>query len=147
MFSSQSRPAFFAKPASFLRKGFEPQKKSHTYLVTQVVCHSKKKDARPCSSKTCLQLKNKFLKKKRHVRGSRIEHDGDVLVGAVKLLVAVGVDDHTQPYKTGIGGNTRGRDKTYILQDSLDKRIHFPSQLSDFAPLRNGFYSFRAQTD
>ena len=23
----------------------------------------------------------------------------------------------------------------------------FPSQLSDFVPLRNGFYSFRAQTD
>ena len=37
--------------------------------------------------------------------------------------------------------------RLFDLQDSLDKRIHFPSQLSDFAPLRNGFYSFRAQTD
>ena len=26
-------------------------------------------------------------------------------------------------------------------------RPPFPSQLSDFVPLRNGFYSFRAQTD
>ena len=31
--------------------------------------------------------------------------------------------------------------------DSLDKRIHFPSQLSDFVPLRNGLYSLRAQPD
>ena len=28
-----------------------------------------------------------------------------------------------------------------------NKRIHFPQQLLDFVPLRNGFYSFRAQTD
>ena len=35
----------------------------------------------------------------------------------------------------------------FDLQDSLDKRIHFPPQLSDFVLLRNGFYSFRAQTD
>ena len=31
--------------------------------------------------------------------------------------------------------------------DSLDERIHLPPQLSDFVPLRNWFYSFRAQTD
>ena len=37
--------------------------------------------------------------------------------------------------------------RLFDLQDSLDKRIHFPSQLSDFVPLRNGSYSFRAQTD
>ena len=37
--------------------------------------------------------------------------------------------------------------RLFDLQDSLDKRIHFPPQLPDFVPLRNGFYSFRAQTD
>ena len=37
--------------------------------------------------------------------------------------------------------------RLFDLQGSLDKRIHFPPQLSDFVPLRNGFYSFRAQTD
>ena len=36
--------------------------------------------------------------------------------------------------------------RLFDLQDSLDKRIHFLSQLSDFVPLRNGFYSYRAQT-
>ena len=29
--------------------------------------------------------------------------------------------------------------RLFDLQDSLDKRIHFPLQLSDFVPLRNGF--------
>ena len=33
------------------------------------------------------------------------------------------------------------------LQDKLDKRMHFLPQLSDFVPLKNGFYSFRAQAD
>ena len=28
-----------------------------------------------------------------------------------------------------------------------NKGIHFPPQLSDLVPLRNGFYGFRAQTD
>ena len=37
--------------------------------------------------------------------------------------------------------------RLFDLQDSLDKRMHFLLQLSDFVPLRNGFYSFRAQTD
>ena len=37
--------------------------------------------------------------------------------------------------------------RLFDLQDPLDKRIHFPSQLSDFVPLKNGFYSVRAQTD
>ena len=37
--------------------------------------------------------------------------------------------------------------RLYDLQDTLDKRIHFLPQLSDFVPLRNGFYSFREQTD
>ena len=36
---------------------------------------------------------------------------------------------------------------TYLVQDSLDKLMHFLPQLSDFVPLRTGFYSFRAQTD
>ena len=36
--------------------------------------------------------------------------------------------------------------RLFDLQDSLDKRIHFPPQLSEFVPLRNGFYSFSAQT-
>ena len=40
-----------------------------------------------------------------------------------------------------------GQYRLFDLQDSLDKRIHFHSQLSDVVPLRNGFYSFRAQTD
>ena len=31
--------------------------------------------------------------------------------------------------------------------DSLDTLMHSLPQLSDFVPLRNGFYSFRAQTD
>ena len=31
--------------------------------------------------------------------------------------------------------------------DSLDKRMRFLPQPSDFVPLRNGFNSFRAQTD
>ena len=30
--------------------------------------------------------------------------------------------------------------RSFDLQKSLDKRIHFPPQLSDFVPLRNGFY-------
>ena len=37
--------------------------------------------------------------------------------------------------------------RLFDLQDSLYKRIHFPPQLSDFVPLRNGFYSVREQTD
>ena len=37
--------------------------------------------------------------------------------------------------------------RLFDLQDSLDKLMHFLPQLSDFVPLRNGFYSFRAQTD
>ena len=36
--------------------------------------------------------------------------------------------------------------RLFDLQDSLDQLIHFLPQLSDFVPLRNGFYSFRAQT-
>ena len=32
------------------------------------------------------------------------------------------------------------------LQDSLGKLMHFLPQLSDFVPLKNGFYSFHAQT-
>ena len=35
----------------------------------------------------------------------------------------------------------------FDLQDSLNKLMHFLLQLSDFVPLKNGFYSFRAQTD
>ena len=35
----------------------------------------------------------------------------------------------------------------YDLQDTLDKLMHFLPQLSDFVPLKNGLYSFRAQTD
>ena len=34
----------------------------------------------------------------------------------------------------------------FDLQDPLDELMHFLPQLSDFVPLRNGFYSFRAQT-
>ena len=37
--------------------------------------------------------------------------------------------------------------RMFDLQDSLDKLMHFLPQLSDFVPLRNGFYSFRAQAD
>ena len=37
--------------------------------------------------------------------------------------------------------------RLFDLQDSLDERIHLLPQLSDFVPLRNGFYSFCAQTD
>ena len=36
--------------------------------------------------------------------------------------------------------------RIYDFQDSLDKLMHFLPQLSDFVPLRNRFYSFRAQT-
>ena len=35
----------------------------------------------------------------------------------------------------------------YDLQDALDKLMQFLRQLSDCVPLKNGFYSFRAQTD
>ena len=37
----------------------------------------------------------------------------------------------------------------YDLQHTLEKLInmHFLPQLSDFVPLKNGFYSFLAQTD
>ena len=31
-------------------------------------------------------------------------------------------------------------------QDLLDQLMHFLPQLSDFVPLRNGFYIFREQT-
>ena len=37
--------------------------------------------------------------------------------------------------------------RLYDLQDTLDKLMPFLPQLSDFIPLKNGFYSFRAQTD
>ena len=37
--------------------------------------------------------------------------------------------------------------RLFDFQGSLDKRMHFLLQLSDLVPLRNGFYSFRAQTD
>ena len=37
--------------------------------------------------------------------------------------------------------------RLFDLQDSLDKLMHFLPQLSDFVPLKNGFYSFRAQTN
>ena len=36
--------------------------------------------------------------------------------------------------------------RLFDLQDSLDKLMLFLPQLSDFVPIRNGFYSFRAQT-
>ena len=35
----------------------------------------------------------------------------------------------------------------YDLQHTLDNMMHFLPQLPDFVPLKNGFYSFRAQTD
>ena len=35
----------------------------------------------------------------------------------------------------------------YSIYRIIDKRMHFLPQLSDSVPLRNGFYSFRAQTD
>ena len=37
--------------------------------------------------------------------------------------------------------------RSYDLQDILDKLMHFLPQLSNFVPLKNGFYSFRAQID
>ena len=37
--------------------------------------------------------------------------------------------------------------RPYELQDILDKLMHFLPQLLNFVPLKNGFYSFRAQTD
>ena len=37
--------------------------------------------------------------------------------------------------------------RLYDLQDALDKLMHFLPQLSEFVPLKNGFYSFPAQTD
>ena len=37
--------------------------------------------------------------------------------------------------------------RLFDLQNSLDKLTHFLPQLSDFVPLKNGFYSFRALTD
>ena len=37
--------------------------------------------------------------------------------------------------------------RLYDLQDTLDKLMHFLPQLSDFVSLKNGFYSFRVQTD
>ena len=36
--------------------------------------------------------------------------------------------------------------RIFDLQDSLDKLMHFLPQLSAFVPLRNGLYSFCAQT-
>ena len=35
----------------------------------------------------------------------------------------------------------------FDLQDAIDKLMHFLPQLPYFFPLKNGFYSFRAQTD
>ena len=37
--------------------------------------------------------------------------------------------------------------RLFDLQDTLDELMHFFPQLSDFVPLKNAFYSFRAQTD
>ena len=36
--------------------------------------------------------------------------------------------------------------RLFDLQYSLDKLMHFLPQRPDFVPLRNGFYSFRAQS-
>ena len=45
------------------------------------------------------------------------------------------------------GGEKRGGGDIGVdIYIGGDKRIHFLPQLSDFVPLRNGFYSFRAQT-
>ena len=35
----------------------------------------------------------------------------------------------------------------YTYAYSLDKLMHFLPQRSDFVPLKNGFYGFRAQAD
>ena len=37
--------------------------------------------------------------------------------------------------------------RLFDLQDTLNKLMHFLPQLSDFVPPKNGFYSFRVQTD
>ena len=37
--------------------------------------------------------------------------------------------------------------RLFDSQDTLDKLMHFLPQLSDFVPVKNGFYSSRAQTD
>ena len=37
--------------------------------------------------------------------------------------------------------------RLFDVQDSLNKLMHFLPQLSDLVPLKNGFCSFRAQTD
>ena len=37
--------------------------------------------------------------------------------------------------------------RLHDLQDTLDKLMRFLPQLSDFVPLKSGFYIFRAQTD
>ena len=48
---------------------------------------------------------------------------------------------HSTSFKTPLSPH-----RLFDLQDSLDKRMHFLPQLSDFVPLRNEFYIFRAQT-
>ena len=45
-----------------------------------------------------------------------------------------------------INAHTKSLQVFYIIQDSLDKLMHFLPQPSDFVPLRNGFHSFHAQT-
>ena len=46
---------------------------------------------------------------------------------------------HRSPYSEGVPCY-------YQVCYDIDKLMHFLPQLSDFVPLRNGFYSFRAQT-
>ena len=41
----------------------------------------------------------------------------------------------------------RGNESTYFIQDPLDKLMHILSELRDCVPVKNAFYSFRAQTD
>ena len=70
-------------------------------------------------------------------------HVGHCTDGQIPLLCSYIFDQNQAPtsWKTPPSPH-----RLFDLQDSLDKLMHFLPQLTYFVPLRNRFYSFRAQT-
>ena len=69
--------------------------------------------------------------------------------GPYKVLAVGPCSAAETPGGSPLGSNLLYLNPTFNLTLAFDQNQApaFPSQLSDFVPLRNGFYSFRAQTD
>ena len=99
---------------------------------------------------TCLVLRIIYLvllyarkKAQRRIKQHRTAGQGTAPHGIARRYAAVSyINQAPTSFKTPPSPH-----RIFDLKDSLDKRIHFLPQLSDFVALRNGFSSFRAQTD